>query len=71
MYLDPVETFAFYIVIILALFTVVAALADWTEKRAVRRERDQARAEARAKRMEGADRSESEDFSWQEPSRAS
>lgn len=54
---DPVTTFVIYIVGILVLFTLAAAVADYLTARAERQLRDQARAEARAKRREERDTS--------------
>ena len=62
-HLDPVQTLMFALV----LMTVCAGVAELLDKRLQRRCRDEARAAARAKRMEGADRSdESSQFSWWE-----
>lgn len=67
---DPTTTLAIYLIAIAVLFVAMAAIADYSAMKTERRLRDQARAEARAKRQEGEDRSdEHEDFSWQEPSR--
>jgi hypothetical protein len=53
MVLDPISTFLFYTGGILLLFTLVAVVADlWTAK-AERDARHQARAAARAERMNG------------------
>ena len=52
---DPITTFAIYIIAILLIFALVAAVADlWTAK-AERDARRRARAEARAKRKIGED----------------
>jgi len=50
---DPVTTFVIYIVAILAVFTVIAAIADLWLAHDERKRRDQARAQARAERMIG------------------
>jgi hypothetical protein len=47
---DLVGTFWFYLIGLLILFSIMAALADALEAMASRRARDQARAEDRAKR---------------------
>jgi|KBSSwiStaDraftv2_1062776.scaffolds.fasta_scaffold00164_52 hypothetical protein len=52
MVFDPVTTFVIYIVGILAVFTVIAAIADLWLAHDERVRRDQARAIARAKRTE-------------------
>jgi len=52
MVFDPVATFVVYMVGILVMFTLIAALADLWGARVERQLRDQARAEARAKRRE-------------------
>lgn len=49
---DPVTTFAIYIVSILAVLTFCACVADLWLAHTERKLRDQARATARAKRME-------------------
>lgn len=66
-HLDPVETLMFYVIGVLVLMTVCAGIAELLDARRSRRCRDEARAAARAKRMEGASRSDaSESFSWWE-----
>ena len=57
---DPVTTFAIYIIAILLVFTLAAALADLWSARDERKRRDQARADARAKRMKERERSSAE-----------
>ena len=52
MVFDPVTTFVIYIVGILAVFTAIAAIADLWLAHDERKRRDQARATARAKRIE-------------------
>ena len=55
-----------YVGVILAGFTFLAFVADAWEKAVDRRRRNEARAEARAKRRKETERSEpSEEFSWQ------
>ena len=53
MVLDPLETFLFYLVAMLVIFSAAAVVADlWTAK-VERDARRRARATARAKRMNG------------------
>jgi hypothetical protein len=53
-----VIVFFFYLTVILATFTAIAAVADLWLAHDERKRRDEARAEARAKRMIGAGRSD-------------
>lgn len=48
---DPMTTFLTYLIGILFVCTVMAALAEWLDARAARKSRDQARAEVRAQRQ--------------------
>lgn len=64
---DPVTALMFYVIGGLLLVTALAGVAELLDARRERRWRDQARAAARAKRMEGADQSDaSSEFSWSE-----
>jgi hypothetical protein len=57
---DPITTFVIYMVGIIFLLTLVAAVADWSLARTERKLRDQARAEARAKLREEMEASPAE-----------